>query len=79
MPMPVVASQSVPSKLVGFPWGMPPNFIPEGFAPTFSSMLASSLVLYVPPSVAIFFPVSMIPSITLSRLKVFMFMRRWMR
>ena len=35
----------------GFPWGMPPNFIPEGFTPAFASMPASSLVMSVPPPV----------------------------
>ncbi|KAI5397398.1 hypothetical protein KIW84_063276 [Lathyrus oleraceus] len=35
----------------GFPWGMPPNFVPKGFAPTFASMLASSPVMSVPPPV----------------------------
>ncbi|KAI5424532.1 hypothetical protein KIW84_030638 [Lathyrus oleraceus] len=35
----------------GFPWGMPPNFMPEGPAPTFASLPASSPVLAVPPPV----------------------------
>ncbi|KAI5404186.1 hypothetical protein KIW84_051360 [Lathyrus oleraceus] len=35
----------------GFPWGMPPNFMPEGPAPTFASMPASSPVLAIPPPV----------------------------
>jgi hypothetical protein len=35
----------------GFPWGMSPNFVPEGFAPTFASMSASSPVMSVPPPV----------------------------
>ena len=33
----------------GFPWGMPPNFMPEGPAPTFASMPTSSPALAVPP------------------------------
>jgi hypothetical protein len=36
---------------VGFPWGVPSNFMPEGFAPTLASMSASSPVLFVPPPV----------------------------
>jgi hypothetical protein len=35
----------------GFPWEMPPNFMPEGPAPTFASMPASSPVLVIPPLV----------------------------
>ena len=35
----------------GFPWGMPPNFMPEGPVPTFASLPASSPVLAVPPPV----------------------------
>ncbi|KAI5418328.1 hypothetical protein KIW84_042827 [Lathyrus oleraceus] len=35
----------------GFPWGMPPNFMLEGPAPTFASLAASSPVLVVPPPV----------------------------
>ena len=35
----------------GFPWGMPLNFMPEGFAPAFVSMPASSPVNFVPPLV----------------------------
>ena len=35
----------------GFPWGMPPNFVSEGFAPTFASMPASSPVMSGPPLV----------------------------
>ncbi|KAI5396117.1 hypothetical protein KIW84_062351 [Lathyrus oleraceus] len=35
----------------GFPWGMPPYFMTEGFAPTFASMPASSPVMSVPPPV----------------------------
>ena len=30
----------------GFPWGMPPNFMPEGFAPTFASTQTSSPVMF---------------------------------
>ncbi|KAI5419558.1 hypothetical protein KIW84_043646 [Lathyrus oleraceus] len=35
----------------GFPWGMPPGFIPDIPAPTFASMPASSPVLAIPPPV----------------------------
>ncbi|KAI5406028.1 hypothetical protein KIW84_052692 [Lathyrus oleraceus] len=35
----------------GFPWGMPPSFMPEGPAPTFTSLPTSSPVLAVPPPV----------------------------
>ena len=45
------ASQSIPSIPVGFPWGMPPNFMPEGYAPTFVSLSTSSPVMSVPPPV----------------------------
>ena len=33
--------------LVGFPWGMLPNFMPEGYAPIFVSLSASSPVMLV--------------------------------
>ncbi|KAI5445089.1 hypothetical protein KIW84_013372 [Lathyrus oleraceus] len=49
--IPVAATQSGPIMSPGFPWGMPPNFMPEGFAPTFSSMTASSIFMYVPPPI----------------------------
>ena len=49
--VPVTAAHFEPNMLSGFPWGMPPNFIPEGFAPTFASMPASSPAMYVPPPV----------------------------
>ncbi|KAI5432054.1 hypothetical protein KIW84_035984 [Lathyrus oleraceus] len=35
----------------GFPWGMPPGFMPDIPAPTFASMPASSPVLAMPPPV----------------------------
>ena len=40
-----------PNLPAGFPWGMPPNFVPKGFAPTFASMPASSPVMSVPPPI----------------------------
>ncbi|KAI5410512.1 hypothetical protein KIW84_055862 [Lathyrus oleraceus] len=49
--IPATAAHLAPNMHAGFPWGMPPNFVPEGFAPTFASMLASSLVMYMPPLV----------------------------
>ncbi|KAI5445263.1 hypothetical protein KIW84_013485 [Lathyrus oleraceus] len=45
------AAHFAPATSAGFPWGMPPNFMPEGFAPTFASMTASSPVMSVPPPV----------------------------
>ncbi|KAI5384904.1 hypothetical protein KIW84_071767 [Lathyrus oleraceus] len=54
--VPVDAIKSGPSTPPGFPWGMPPNFMPEGFAPTFASILTSSLVMSVPPPVIHTFP-----------------------
>ncbi|CAL5207447.1 unnamed protein product [Lathyrus oleraceus] len=47
----VPATQFAPAMPVGFSWGMPPNFVLEGFAPTFASMSASSPVMFVPPPV----------------------------
>ncbi|KAI5424556.1 hypothetical protein KIW84_030655 [Lathyrus oleraceus] len=41
---------------VGFPWGMPANFMPEGFAPTLASLPASSPVMSVPPPVVHMLP-----------------------
>ncbi|XP_050909208.1 uncharacterized protein LOC127122979 [Lathyrus oleraceus] len=50
--VPIVAtSQSSPAMPAGFPWGTPPNFIHEGYAPTFASLPASSLVMFVPPPI----------------------------
>jgi hypothetical protein len=40
----------------GFPWGIPPNFVPEGFAPTFTSIPASSPVMFVPPTIVHILP-----------------------
>ncbi|KAI5388295.1 hypothetical protein KIW84_074109 [Lathyrus oleraceus] len=39
---------AMPSR---FPWGMPANFVPEGLAPTFTSLPASSPVLAVSPAI----------------------------
>jgi hypothetical protein len=49
--MPAATAHFAPNIPAGFPWGMPPNFVPEGFAPTFASMLTSSPVMSVPPPV----------------------------
>ena len=49
--VPATTTHFAPAMLVGFPWGMPPNFMPEGFAPTFASMPTSSPVMSVPPPV----------------------------
>ncbi|KAI5388024.1 hypothetical protein KIW84_073929 [Lathyrus oleraceus] len=50
--VPAASAHFVPTALpAGFPWGMPPNFMPEGPAPTFASMPTSSPVLVVPPPV----------------------------
>ncbi|KAI5443577.1 hypothetical protein KIW84_012281 [Lathyrus oleraceus] len=50
--VPTASAHFVPMAMpAGFPWGMPPNFMPEGPAPTFASMPASSPVLVVPPPV----------------------------
>ncbi|KAI5431837.1 hypothetical protein KIW84_035835 [Lathyrus oleraceus] len=46
-----IARQSGPSMSTGFPWGMPPNFMPEGYAPTFVYLLASSSVMSVLPHI----------------------------
>ena len=47
----VAANQSTLAMPVGFPWGMPPKFVPEGCAPTFASMSVSNPVLYIPPPI----------------------------
>jgi hypothetical protein len=49
--VPVAIAHFAPNLPAGFPWGMPPNFVPENFAPTFGSMPASSPVMSVPPPV----------------------------
>jgi hypothetical protein len=49
--VPATVAHFVPIMPVGFPWGIPSNFMPEGFAPTFASMSASSPVMSVPPPV----------------------------
>ncbi|KAI5437691.1 hypothetical protein KIW84_023708 [Lathyrus oleraceus] len=55
-----IASSTVPAASAhfgpttmpaGFPWGMPANFVPEGLAPTFASLSASSPVLAIPPPI----------------------------
>ncbi|KAI5436164.1 hypothetical protein KIW84_022573 [Lathyrus oleraceus] len=43
-----IASQSGPSMPAGIPWGIPSNFMPEGYAPTFVSLRESSSVMSVP-------------------------------
>ncbi|KAI5439317.1 hypothetical protein KIW84_024914 [Lathyrus oleraceus] len=47
--IPAIAAHFAPAMPSGFPWGMPPNFLLEGFAPTFASMSASSPIMFVPP------------------------------
>ncbi|KAI5420906.1 hypothetical protein KIW84_044662 [Lathyrus oleraceus] len=49
--VPALAAHFAPAIRVGFPWGMPPNFVPEDFAPIFASMQTSSPVMSVPPPV----------------------------
>ncbi|KAI5431680.1 hypothetical protein KIW84_035733 [Lathyrus oleraceus] len=49
--VPATAAHFAPTMPAGFPWGMPSNFVPEGFAPTFASMPASSPVMSVPPPI----------------------------
>ncbi|KAI5401651.1 hypothetical protein KIW84_066213 [Lathyrus oleraceus] len=50
--VPAASAHFFPTAMpAGFPWGMPPNFMPEGPAPTFASMPASSPVLAIPPPV----------------------------
>jgi hypothetical protein len=50
--VPAASAHFAPSAMpAGFPWGMPVNFVPEGLAPTFASLPASSPVLAVPPPV----------------------------
>ncbi|KAI5402209.1 hypothetical protein KIW84_050002 [Lathyrus oleraceus] len=50
--VPAASAHFAPAAMpVGFPWGMPPNFMSEGPAPTFTSMPAPSPVLAVPPPV----------------------------
>ena len=47
--VPVIASQYVPVMPVRFLWGMPPNFVPEGYTPTFAYVPISSPVPSMPP------------------------------
>ncbi|KAI5405134.1 hypothetical protein KIW84_052060, partial [Lathyrus oleraceus] len=49
--MPAATAHFAPNLPAGFPWGMPPNFVSEGFAPTFASMPTSSPVMSVPPPI----------------------------
>ena len=49
--MPAATAYFASTMPSGFPWGMPPNFMPEGFAPTFASMPTSSSVMSVPSPV----------------------------
>ncbi|KAI5443957.1 hypothetical protein KIW84_012548 [Lathyrus oleraceus] len=50
--MPAASAHFVPNAMPpGFPWGMPPSFMPDLPAPTFASMSASSPVLAMPPPV----------------------------
>ncbi|KAI5439600.1 hypothetical protein KIW84_025114 [Lathyrus oleraceus] len=50
--VPAASAHFVPTAMSsGFPWGMPPGFMPDIPIPTFASMPASSPVLVVPPHV----------------------------
>jgi hypothetical protein len=50
--VPAASAHFVPTAMSSeFPWGMPPGFMPNIPAPTFSSMPASSPVLAMPPPV----------------------------
>ncbi|KAI5394370.1 hypothetical protein KIW84_061161 [Lathyrus oleraceus] len=49
--VPAASAHFMPAMPVGFPWGMPPGFMPDIPAPTFASMSASSPVLAMPPPV----------------------------
>ena len=50
--VPAASAYFAPTTMpTGFPWGMPPNFMPEGLVPTFASMPASSPILDAPPPV----------------------------
>jgi hypothetical protein len=50
--MPTIAAYFAPAMSAGFPWGMSPKFVPEGYVPTFAFMPTSSSVLSVPPPIA---------------------------
>ncbi|KAI5407998.1 hypothetical protein KIW84_054014 [Lathyrus oleraceus] len=41
--VPAATTHFAPIMPAGFPWGMPANFVPEGLAPTFTSLPTSSL------------------------------------
>ncbi|KAI5408455.1 hypothetical protein KIW84_054333 [Lathyrus oleraceus] len=49
--VPAASAYFAPTMLAGYPWGMPSNFVLEGFAPTFAFMLASIPVMFVPPPI----------------------------
>ncbi|KAI5418289.1 hypothetical protein KIW84_042791 [Lathyrus oleraceus] len=50
--VPAASAHFVPTTMLpGFPWGMPPGYMPDIPAPTFASMSASSPVLAMPPPV----------------------------
>ncbi|KAI5401482.1 hypothetical protein KIW84_066087 [Lathyrus oleraceus] len=49
--VPAIVVHLAPTMPAGFSWGVPPNFMPEGFAPTFAYMSASSQVMSVPPPI----------------------------
>ncbi|KAI5394819.1 hypothetical protein KIW84_061436 [Lathyrus oleraceus] len=50
--VPAASAHFVPTAMPsGFPWGMPPDFMPDIPAPTFASMPTSSPVLAMPPPV----------------------------
>lgn len=45
----VPTSQPAQAMRVGFPWGMPLRFVPEGCAPIVAPIPTSSPIMYVPP------------------------------
>ncbi|KAI5389143.1 hypothetical protein KIW84_074697 [Lathyrus oleraceus] len=47
----VATAHFAPIMPSGFPWGMPSNSVPEGFAPTFASMPVFSPIMSMPPPV----------------------------
>lgn len=47
----IPASQYASAMPVGFPWGMPNNFMPKVYAPAFAPMPTSISVMSVPPPV----------------------------
>ena len=77
--VPAATAHFTPAMRAGFPWGMPANFVPEGFASTLASLPASSPVLFVPPPVVHTLPRVEDTTIIRSHMRAYMFMRRWMK